>query len=137
MGEGKEVGGETAMEGAWSPLQTLSQAYAAGAVPRLDLSLARLADSGLNQLRIDLRVSSGDDYGVARAWSRAIHDHPAHVDGILYPSRHHNRLYCVAMFERARDALQFTTWGTLGDQAVTSLWAETARVLADCEIHVL
>lgn len=117
--------------------QTLSQHYVAVVIPRRDLIVARLADSGLNQLRIDLRVSSGDNYGVARAWSKAIHDHPSQVDGILYPSRHRNSLYCVALFERARESLHFTTWGTLGDQTSTSLWVETARVLSECDIRVL
>lgn len=63
-------------------LQTLSRLYAAVAVPKRDLILARLVDTGLNQLRIDLRVSSGNDYDVARAWSKAIRDHPPNVDAV-------------------------------------------------------
>jgi len=135
--EALEVDVDAATLGASITGQTLSQYYAAVAVPRRDLMLARLADLGLNRLRIDLRVSSGNDYDVAREWSKAIHDHPTQVDGILYPSRHRDSLYCVALFERARDALQFTFWGTLGDPAVASLWAETTRILAECEVRVL
>ncbi len=48
-------------------LQALSPHYVGIAVPRLDLCVARLVDSGLKQLLIELRFNSGDDYGVARA----------------------------------------------------------------------
>lgn len=134
--EALEVEVDAATLGASITRQTLSQYYAAVAVPRRDLVLARLADHGLNHLRIDPRVSSGDD-DVARTWSKAIHDHPGQLDGILYPSRHPNSPYCVALFDRARDALELTVWGTLGDPSEASLWAETARILAECDVMVL
>jgi hypothetical protein len=57
--------------------------------------------------------------------------------GIFYPSRHHNGLYSVALFERARDAIAFTRWGVLGDQSVPELWSETARIVQRFGIAVL
>ena len=52
---------------------------------------------------IDLRVTGGDDYNLSQRWSGAIHRYHLLVDGIFYASRHHYGLYCVALFERARD----------------------------------
>lgn len=101
------------------------------------LKLACLADDGLAELGIDQRVTGGDDYVISRGWSRAIHDHTAQVDGILYPSRHHNLMYCVALFDQARPAVVFEAWGTLGDRATADLWVETARVLERFQIALI
>ena len=49
----------------------------------LDITGPNLAIMGA-----DNRLASGGDYACLQAWSRAIHDHPAHVDGLLYRSRH-------------------------------------------------
>ena len=49
-------------------------------------------------------VVSASSQTLARAWSLALHDHPAQVDGILYPSRL-NEQHNVAIFERAISAL--------------------------------
>lgn len=46
-------------------------------------------------------VAHGDDYGLAQSWSKAIHDHPASVDGILYTARHDDSVMALALFERA------------------------------------
>jgi hypothetical protein len=67
----------------------------------------------------------------------AIDNHSAAVAGIFYPSRHHNGLYCVALFERAAPSVTFKRWGTLGDTMVSDLWSETARVLARFGLAVL
>ncbi|MGH2408862.1 MAG: RES family NAD+ phosphorylase [Chloroflexota bacterium] len=107
----------------------LTSYYAAIATASRPLRLAHLADEGLVRLGIDQRHSGGDDYELSRAWSLAIHIHVAAVDGIFYPSRHHNGLYCVALFVRAASAVTFRRWGALGDHRVPDLWSETARVL--------
>lgn len=81
----------------------LSTRYVSLATSTETLELAFFADDGLALNGVDLRVTSGDDYRLSQRWSGAIHAHHALVDGILYASRHHNALYCVALFERARE----------------------------------
>ena len=107
----------------------LASYYAAISTITRPLRLAYLADDGLVQLGIDQRHTGGDDYDLSGAWSMAVHAHTAAVDGIFYPSRHHNGLYSVVLFERSAGAVAFHHWGTLGDRSVSDLWAETARVL--------
>ena len=107
----------------------LASYYAAITTVTRRLRLAYLADDGLVQLGIDQRHTGGDDYDLSGAWSLAIHNHDLAVDGIFYPSRHHNRLYSVALFERARSAVVFRRWGDLGDPHTPDLWSETTRVL--------
>lgn len=115
----------------------LTSYYAAIATASRPLRLAQLADEGLLRLGIDQRHTGGDDYDLSGAWSLAIHDHIAAVDGIFYPSRHHNGLYSVALFERAAPAVTFKRWGDLGDPLVLDLWSETVRVLARFGVAVL
>jgi hypothetical protein len=115
----------------------LSQRYVARATVLRPARLAYLADDGLQLLGIDLRVTGGNDYVLSRAWSAAIHRHAARVDGIFYPSRHHNRLFSVALFDRARDAIAFDVWGTLGDRSRRDLWLATTRFLRRFEIQLI
>ena len=42
---------------------------------------------------------------LSRVWSAALHDHPAKVDGIIYPSRLNDEVN-LAVFERAVPALR-------------------------------
>jgi hypothetical protein len=115
----------------------LTSYYAAIVTATRPLRLAQLADEGLVQLGIDQRHTGGDDYDLAGAWSLAIHNHSAAVDGIFYASRHHNGLYSVALFERAASAVTFRRWGTLGDPTAPDLWSETARVVARFGVALL
>ena len=69
------------------------------------LRLVSLHGPGLARLGATGAVTSGP-HGTAQAWSRAIHDHPASPDGIVYRSNHDNGEFCVALFERARDRLK-------------------------------
>jgi hypothetical protein len=107
----------------------LREYYAARGTVIEPLVLAYFADDGLAQAGIDQRVTAGDDYDLSQAWSAAVHTHAGNVDGIFYPSRHHNRLYSVALLERAGHKVSFMTWGPLGDRRHRRLWRETARVL--------
>jgi len=111
--------------------------YAAIATVEQPLDLAYLADAGLGRLGIDQRHTGGDDYGLSQRWSAAIHVHDHHLDGIFYASRHHNGLYSVALFDRARGKVRFEAWGTLGERGTPDLWLETARILRTYEIIVL
>lgn len=111
--------------------------YAAIATPVRRLRLAYLADDGLAQLGIDQRVTAGDDYDLSGAWAAALHAHAGGVDGIFYATRHHNGLYAVALFERAREAVRFERWGDLGDRHVPDLWVELTRLLQRFQIGLL
>jgi len=76
------------------------------------LRLVDLTGAGLARMGADARLCSGD-YRVAQRWSRAIHEHPSHPDGLLYPARHDPSRAVVAIFERARSKLVSTALGTL------------------------
>lgn len=102
--------------------------YAATAHLQRPLRLAYLADDGLAHIGIDQRVTGGDDYRLSQIWGQAVHGHESMVDGLFYATRHHNRLYAVALFERARNAVEFTRWGVLSDQGDKTLWDETTRI---------
>jgi hypothetical protein len=118
-------------------LDTLQSYYAAVATLRSPLRLADLTGDGLGALGIDQRVTGGDDYDLAGAWSAAIHAHREAVDGIVYPSRHHNGRFSVALFERARDAVAFARWGVLGDRATPDLWVVLTRELRAARIDIV
>lgn len=124
--------------GSWFVTSTeLNQRYASRATTLRRLRLAYLADDGLQLLGIDLRVTGGNDYTLSREWSAAIHRHDAQVDGMFYPSRHHNRLFSVALFDRASDAISFLMWGKLGDPSQRGLWLATTRFLRRFEVQLI
>jgi len=50
-------------------------------------------------------VTHGDDYAVSQEWAKATHDHSQAPDGILYTSRHDERTFSLALFERAAHKL--------------------------------
>jgi len=106
--------------------------YVSRATTTDTLEVAFFADDGLSLNGIDLRVTGGDDYGLPQRWSGAIHAHHPVVDGILYASRHHNGLYCVALFERARTKVTFDRprWGVLGDPGSPDLYGKQLRSCA-------
>lgn len=82
----------------------------------------------------------GNDYALAGSWTRAIHAHTAAVDGLLYPLRRPagaGRLYAVARFERAYDALRFEPWGALGARAVSAQRSWTARFPRDFDVRLI
>ena len=85
----------------------LRQRYAAYATMRRDLHLAWLAVAGLVQNGADTRVTGGDSYTLSRR------------------------------FERAKDALDFTVWGSLTPGAVPDLWQEVVRILDTYQVEVL
>ena len=101
---------------------------------RRPLILANLNEDGLVQLGLDLRLTGGDDYVASRRWAKAIHDHPAHLDGIYYPSRHHNALSSVALFDRAADSVSFELIGQIGQRGIPSLWVWLSTEIQRYEI---
>ncbi len=84
-------------------------------------------------------MTGGDDYKLSQGWSRAIHEHHPLVDGIFNASRHHNSLYCVAVFERARSKVRFQRlrWGVLSDPTVPDLVGQTAAVFRRFSIQIV
>jgi hypothetical protein len=67
---------------------------------REQLRLVDLGDDGLLQMGIPTDVARGRNQALARKWSVAIHEHPAAVDGIVYPSRLNNETN-LAIYDRA------------------------------------
>lgn len=64
------------------------------------LRLINLDDDGAVRMGIPTDVLRGRGQALARKWSLAIYDHPAAVDGILYPSRLNNQTN-IALYDRA------------------------------------
>ena len=67
---------------------------------RQPLRLVNLAGDGPLRMGIPSDVVRGRTQGLARKWSLAIHEHPANVDGLLYPSRL-NAEVNLAIYDRA------------------------------------
>jgi hypothetical protein len=59
---------------------------------------------GLARLGATSIVTSGA-HALAQRWSRAIHDHPAAPDGLLYRANHDNGELCAALFDRCAERL--------------------------------
>ena len=72
---------------------------------RRRLRLARLLGAMPN-LGIDAQISTYHDYSVTQAWSKALHDHPSAVDGLLFASRMNSPALSVAIYERASKGLR-------------------------------
>ncbi len=67
---------------------------------REPLRLVDFGDDGLLQMGIPTDIARGRNHALARKWSIAIHEHPAAVDGIIYPSRLNNETN-LAIYDRA------------------------------------
>jgi RES domain len=72
---------------------------------RRDLYLVPLHGSKLARLGVTAEVASGSDYTLSQQSSRALWEHSDAPDGILYRPRHDDSAFCVAIYERAKDAL--------------------------------
>lgn len=66
------------------------------------LRLADMTGVHLKRLGGDGSLSTMMPYQIPQAWSLAIHQHPAKVDGFLYMSRHLNDERAVVVFQRAK-----------------------------------
>ncbi len=86
------------------------------------LRVVDLTGSGLARIGVDNRLGTGD-YRIARRWSQALWAHPDEPDGILYRSRHDPSRTCLAIFDRATDALAASNVGSLVERANLALLA--------------
>jgi hypothetical protein len=66
-----------------------------------DLVLVDLTGVPLKRLGGEASISSEVPPKTPQLWAKAIHAHPANVDGILYMSRHLNTKKAVILFDRA------------------------------------
>ncbi len=73
------------------------------------LTLADLTGAALKTLVGSSEISTTVPYDLPQRWSRALHRHPAAVDGLLYMSRHVNSEKAVVVFDRAAAKLERTT----------------------------
>ncbi len=73
------------------------------------LNVAALYGPHLKNLGGNAAVSSMTPYDIPQQWSRAVHDHPAHVDGFLYMSNHLNDQKALVVFDRAKGKLVVST----------------------------
>lgn len=69
------------------------------------LRLLDLRGDGPVRMGIPSDVVRGRTQSLARRWSVAFHDHPASVDGIIYPSRLNNEVN-LAIYDRAITKLE-------------------------------
>ncbi|WP_210317594.1 RES family NAD+ phosphorylase [Salinarimonas ramus] len=65
-----------------------------------DLAVLDLTGDGLVLAGVPTDAVRASDQGIGQAWSLAIHEHPARLDGILYPSRLNGESN-LAVFDRA------------------------------------
>jgi hypothetical protein len=65
-----------------------------------DLTLADLTGQSMNVLGAHAGLFGAANYRIPMRWSRAIHTHPADVDGILYVSRMMTPNLAVVLFDR-------------------------------------
>lgn len=80
-----------------------------------ELKLIDLAESGsLAKIGADNRLSCDTDYALTQRWSKALYDHPANIDGILYMSRLDPKRLSCALFDRISDVVKAEGLGTLG-----------------------
>jgi hypothetical protein len=101
------------------------------------LSLEDLAGRSIAtaEVRRELRLVliHGREYAGSQSWSRALWEHPDKPDGILYRSRHDDSALCVALYDRARDALRIVREYSLAEdpQQLTRLLRRYGLGLTD------
>jgi hypothetical protein len=82
------------------------RARSATAVPLArELRLAQLHSEGLVRLSLSAAAPHADTYADCQRLALSLWSHSDQVDGIEYRSRWDDSLLCVALFERAADAL--------------------------------
>ncbi len=83
-------------------------------VVRRSLRLVDLSGEGLARVGADGRLCTGD-YATAQRWALAIWAHPERPDGLAWRSRFDPSRRCVAIYDRAADAVTADEFGRLTD----------------------
>jgi hypothetical protein len=78
------------------------------------LQLVDLREDGPLRMGIPSDVVRGRTQSLARKWSLAIFDHPAHIDGIIYPSRLNGEAN-LAIYDRSVPKLRAASTADLVD----------------------
>lgn len=73
------------------------------------LTLANLTGVFLKRAGLHAGLSGTSYYKTPQRWSKAIHDHPDQVDGLIYMSHHLNTEKAVVLFDRASSKIQLDT----------------------------
>jgi len=68
------------------------------------LRLANLTGASLNRLGGHGELSGTPSYEIPQAWSKAVFEHPAAVDGFIYMSRLMNTERAIVLFQRGHSA---------------------------------
>jgi hypothetical protein len=100
--------------------QELSRRALCELAPDRPVRLVDLTGKGLARIGADARIFAGDHQD-AQLWSKAIHDHPSKIDGLLYPSRHDPKQLAAAIFDR----------GVIWTELSRSNWLSLGLVLRD------
>lgn len=82
-----------------------------------------LTGRGLAWIGADERLCVGE-HEVAQRWALEFWRHPSRPDGLYYRARHDLSRFCVAIFDRAADALHVSRQGSLLDSEQVSLLAD-------------
>ncbi len=77
------------------------------------LRLVQLHSHGFARLYTSSVIASGD-HRHSRVWRRALWEHPEAPDGIEYRSSHDDSTFSIALFDRAKDALEVGASHVLG-----------------------
>jgi len=70
-----------------------------------EIRVARLHSDGLVRLSLSTATPHAESYDVCQQLALSLWAHPDEIDGIEYRSRWDDSLLCVALFDRAADAL--------------------------------
>lgn len=91
----------------------LEQRHLSYLKPKGSLVLIDLAGSGgLARIGADARLLAGS-HAIAQRWSAALHQHPIHPNGILYPARHDVARNACALFDSPGVDFDITDVGSL------------------------
>jgi hypothetical protein len=120
----------------WPAPQSLSRdgvdsRHLAELVALRPLRLVALLGSGLAAVGATAAVTHGA-HSVARRWARALWEHPSAPDGIAYHCRHDDGEVAIALFDRARDAIEpVATRGLRADRAWFGATLDRYRLALD------
>lgn len=95
----------------------LADRYLARVRINRDIILVTFHGSGLSRLDADASVTSGDRRH-ARHWAAALYAHASRPDGIIWRARPDDDAFSIAIFDRARDALELIDSTPLLDAAL-------------------